>query len=75
MLGYRPNAFARCVRRGRSHTVGLLLPSDLAAAFMPSYFVQSLAKALDEKGMRLSVTALPNQFDIALPNRSLKKPK
>jgi LacI family transcriptional regulator len=47
-LGYRPNALARSMRRGRTHTVGLVLP-DIANPFFGD-LARALEDALFEAG-------------------------
>ncbi len=53
LLGYRPNASARALRRGRTETVGLVLGDSLNPFFTQYTF--ELVKAAADRGMRLLI--------------------
>ncbi|MGB7963943.1 MAG: LacI family DNA-binding transcriptional regulator [Propionicimonas sp.] len=53
LLGYRPNASARALRRGKTETIGLVLGDSLNPFFTQYTF--ELVKAAAERGMRLLI--------------------
>lgn len=69
-LGYRPNAVARSLRRGRTHTLGLVLPDSAnpyfaelgrgieAAAFGRDYSVILCNTEGEERGERVYLDLL-----------------
>lgn len=53
LLGYRPNASARALRRGKTETIGLVLGDSLNPFFTQYTF--ELVKAAADRGMRLLI--------------------
>jgi DNA-binding LacI/PurR family transcriptional regulator len=60
-LGYRPNAAARAVGRGRFGCVTLLLGSDIARSDMPVPLLLGMQDELARHDMYLAVTRLPDE--------------
>jgi LacI family transcriptional regulator len=61
--GYRPNTAARAVVRGRFNAAGLLYRDR--QGFPPKMLGQGVYQALQERGMSLSLAALPNEEILA----------
>ncbi len=53
LLGYRPNASARALRLGKTHTLGLVMADALNPFF--SEYTSALVKAADARGWRLLI--------------------
>lgn len=53
LLGYRPNASARALRLGRTHTLGLVMADALNPFF--AEYTSELVKAADARGWRLLI--------------------
>lgn len=63
-LGYRPNASARALRLGRTHTLGLVMGDALNPFF--AEYTSELVKAADARGWRLLIAdARQNEADEA----------
>ena len=59
-LGYRPNAAARSVRRGRFKTLALVLGYEWGLDHLPSKLLSGLGLGLNDHGLNLLWAPLPN---------------
>ena len=57
-LGYRPNAAARSLMGKRTHTFGVIFPSDLCRPFDNQYYAAVLAGIVDEASVRKQIVML-----------------
>ena len=59
-LGYRPNAAAKAVRRGRSGGIALLLSSDLKRSYLPEALLDGMQEELRAHDLHMTVAAVPD---------------
>ena len=59
-LGYRPNAAAKAVRRGRSGGIALLLSSDLQRSYLPEALLDGIQEQLRAHDLHMTVAAVPD---------------
>jgi LacI family transcriptional regulator len=60
-LGYRPNAFARGIRRGAFGSIALLLSSDYHRSGLPSSLLDGVHDALAKRGIQLTIVKLADE--------------
>jgi DNA-binding LacI/PurR family transcriptional regulator len=60
-LGYRPNAAARSMARGRFGNVALLLSTDRGRSNLPGKLLDGIHDALAERDLHLTVVKLPDE--------------
>ncbi len=60
-LGYRPNAYAKAIRRGRFNAVGLLASVTRNRSNFPALLWEGIDAALTDHDMHLVLTRLPDE--------------
>ncbi len=60
-MGYRPNAAAKAVARGKFGGAGLITSVDRKRSSLPPDLLWGITQALEERGMHLLVAALPDE--------------
>ncbi|MBZ5858127.1 LacI family DNA-binding transcriptional regulator [Flavihumibacter profundi] len=68
-LGYKPNFMAINLRRGRTHTIGLIIP-EIAPFFFPS-LIKAIEEATHEKGYNLLILHSNDQIDREIENAEI----
>lgn len=60
-LGYRPNAAALAMRRGRFGCVAMILSDDAVRSGLPQELLGGVTDALEERGHHLTIARLPDE--------------
>lgn len=68
-LGYRPNHMAINLRRGNSHTIGLIIP-EIAPFFFPSV-IRAVEEVTHEKGYNLLILHSNDSIDREIENAEI----
>ena len=68
-MGYKPNLMAINLRRGSSHTIGLIIP-EIASFFFPS-LIKAVEEATHAKGYNLLVLHSNDSLDREIENAEI----
>lgn len=60
-LNYRPNSFAKAMRRGHFGGIALLLSTQQSRSYLPPHLLEGIEKALLGRDLHLTLTSLPDE--------------